>query len=87
MKALNEHAPRNYNLISREDVINEIEFIDEICTATKTKFSEVVKVMQLLEIRRKNDLYVANGDTFDEQIAAVGSLIEQLTSAVYEIKE
>lgn len=31
----------------------------------------------MLELQRKNNLYVANGDAFDEQLAGFGDLIKE----------
>ena len=46
----------------------------------KISTNEVIHAVEVLELRRKNDLYVANGDTFDEQMAGLGNLLQDLNN-------
>ena len=36
---------------------------------------DVIEAKKALEMERRNDLYVKNGDAFDEQIAGIGELL------------
>ncbi|CCQ64077.1 conserved hypothetical protein [Crocosphaera watsonii WH 0402] len=40
--------------------------------------SDVIAAKSALEQERSNNLYVKNGDTFDEQMAGFGELIQEL---------
>ena len=38
----------------------------------------VLAAVGVLELRRQNDLYVDNGEVFDEQIGGIGRLLQQI---------
>jgi len=67
----------------------DIEYIDHflgqaVKLAKKHKISvgDVMKAYKVAEAKRANDLYMANGDAFDEQIAGIGELIRSIDSNI-----
>lgn len=76
MGTLFNQSPRNYDRQESSKIIsNEIDMIKDISIKTGITVSEVIETCKMLEMRRKNNLYVHNGDAFDEQIAGIGELI------------
>lgn len=44
----------------------------------KISVADVIAAKHALEIERQNNLYVNNGDAFDEQMSGFGELIQEL---------
>jgi hypothetical protein len=78
MGTLFNQAPRNYDRKeSSKIILDEIDMIKDMSLKTGLTVSEVIETCKMLELRRKNNLYVMNGDAFDEQIAGIGELIKE----------
>jgi len=78
MGTLTEQTPRKYaRHESTKIILNEIDKIKAISLQTGLTVSEVINTCKMLEMRRKNNLYVMNGDAFDEQMAGIGKLFEE----------
>lgn len=58
------------------DLYEEIEELKHIAKQNNISYLEVLKTFEVLELRRKNDLFIANWDILDEQLAWFGQLIE-----------
>lgn len=75
---------------SRSVSMSEVDgfLADAVALAKKHSLtvSEVIAARDVLERRRQNDLYTANGDAFDEQMAGFGELLQQLTAAVESLR-
>jgi hypothetical protein len=81
MGTIFEQDPRNYKYTDGIDqIVNQTEYIDEVCHRTGWEKSEVIELCKMLEIRRKNNLYVANGDIFDEQMKGLAELFQEFIS-------
>ncbi|MDZ7817414.1 MAG: hypothetical protein U5K55_01860 [Aliarcobacter sp.] len=66
------------------------EFFDDVQTLTKSHKmtnQEIIEGLKVLELRRKNDLFVNNGDIYDEQIAGIGKELSKISSSLKEITE
>lgn len=50
-------------------------------------FDSVVALMHVLELRRANDLAVANGDAWDEQISGVAEELQRIAHAFEQLQE
>lgn len=85
MGTLINQPPRDYKTIDQHDVINEIKSIEEIADVTGFSVDQVIKVRSILEMKRRNSLYVANGDIFDEQIGGIGQLIEEFRRILIDL--
>ena len=84
MGTLTNQAPRNHRKVQLDEFLT-----DAVKLAEKHKIavSDVIAASQALEFRRRNDLYVDDGDAFDEQIGGIGALLQQLCSAVENFKK
>ena len=79
MGTLLNQGHRNYQHCDKiEDVISEIQALKDIQKKTGLTYDQVLETCKMLELRRKNTLYVENGDTFDEQMAGFGELLKEL---------
>jgi hypothetical protein len=47
----------------------------------------VISASRVLELKRQNELYVNNGDAFDEQIAGIGELLQKLSDAIDGLRQ
>ena len=45
-----------------------------------------MQAAKILEMKRKNDLYVNNGDAFDEQLAGFGEILKDLIIGLDDIR-
>ncbi|MCO5250721.1 MAG: hypothetical protein M9949_04780 [Candidatus Kapabacteria bacterium] len=83
MGTLFEQKPRNYHSCDKiEDVISEIEALKDIQKKTGLTYDQVLETCKMLELRRKNTLYVENGDTFDEQMGGFGELFKDFNERI-----
>ncbi|KAA3653417.1 MAG: hypothetical protein DWQ11_08800 [Proteobacteria bacterium] len=64
-------------------------FLQELVTLSKkhgVPVADVIAAANVLQLKRKNDLAVGNGDVFDEQMASLGEVIREVASALRDIK-
>lgn len=85
MGTLFNQEPRPFRIITTEDVISFIEDMQKISKKTKLEINEVIKVVEILELRRKNDLFIDDGDTFDEQMSGIGEIMNELVENLISI--
>ena len=57
-------------------VIWDIKEINDICKETGWTVENVLKLREIQEMERANNIYVANGDAHDEQMAGFGHLVK-----------
>jgi len=82
MGTLFKQSPRNgHYCYNEEAIIKEIDKLKRIAVKTDISYADAVKTVKVLELRRSNDLYLSNGDTFDEQIAGIGEILKDFTDA------
>jgi len=65
-------------------------FLDEVTQISKKynmEKKDVISSFKTLEIRRQNDLYLSNGDIYDEQIGGIGQEIKSISNALQEIAQ
>lgn len=82
MGTLHNQPVRSRCSIRWEDVRVFVQEVKEIAESEKVAVSEVIAAMDVMERPRQNDLYVNNGDVFDEQISGVGAALEGLAEAL-----
>jgi len=82
MGTLFEQKPRgSYSALSSEVLFD----VREIMRAEDISFDQALKLLEVAEIRRKNELFIADGDAWDEQAAEFGHIINDLNRNVCEI--
>ena len=80
MGTLFNQKTRSYYEIDDSDLLCDIDDINAICKETGWTVENVLKLKKIHQIKRANDLYVANGDAHDEQMAGFGELIKEFFS-------
>ena len=83
MGTLFNRKPRGYRDCDENKIREFIETVLKLSKEYKIPTNEVIHAVEVLELRRQNDLYVDNGDTFDEQMTGFGSLIQDLNSILH----
>jgi hypothetical protein len=86
MGTLMDQKPRVFLRVCEEDIIRFIENCNEIGRATGSSREQVFEAVRILEMRRKNDLYVNSGDVFDEQMAGFGELVTDLSEKLDAVR-
>jgi len=56
----------------------------DLSRGSKITVSEVIEAKKVLELERRNNLAKRNGDAFDEQMAGLGTLLQNLITAIEE---
>jgi hypothetical protein len=82
MGTLFNQRERNYRQVNDEVVENYVEWAVRIAKVHKVSVRDVLYARHMLEESRRNDLYVANGDAFDEQIGGIGELLLSLNCTI-----
>lgn len=86
MGTLQQQPARNYSKIDENRLETFIEEINEVAQKTGVSLETALKAREILEMERRNDLFVANGDIHDEQMSGFGDLLEDLTNAISELQ-
>jgi bifunctional DNase/RNase len=87
MSTLFDQAPREYLRISTEKVDEFLSDAIALAIKHKVEVANVVAAKHVLELERRNDLYAANGDAFDEQLAGFGDILKDIHDALNDIAE
>lgn len=87
MSTLFSQEPRKYHRISMGDIDNFLSDAKELALKLKIEVKDVIAAKHALELQRKNDLYAANGDAFDEQLSGFGDILKEIQVALYAIAE
>jgi hypothetical protein len=87
MGTLFDQKPRWW--LEVEDKLLESSLSTAIQLAKKYKVSpsDVIALIQALELRRRNNLFIHNGDAWDEQIGGLGEIFQRLTEAVEGLRD
>lgn len=86
MSTLFDQPNRNFYRVTSQEIDEFIASALELSKKHDISLSEVVATKAVLELERRNDLYAANGDAFDEQIAGIGEILQSLSSAIESLK-
>lgn len=76
---------RKQKEVTEETVMQLITEINDVARIKEIDFNTTLRVYELAEQRRKNDLYVANGDIHDEQLFAFGNILDNLKDAIQDL--
>lgn len=82
MGTLTSQEPRDYKEISLKALEHEIEEVLSLAKKHKIEAASVIEIKRVMEMRRKNDLYVFNGDVHDEQMKGIGELLESTNDSL-----
>lgn len=87
MGTLFKQSERNSFKVSKSDAENFLKEAIDLAKKHKVEVSDVIEIFKILELKRKNDLYHWNGDTFDEQMAGIGELLKEANGILRKIAE
>ena len=87
MGTLHSQPERDFKRVTQFDIEEKILRIQAVSKVTGISFDQALRVWELQEQIRRNDLFVANGDIWDEQIGGIGDAIERIGSALEVSKE
>jgi len=76
MGTIHNQPPRNFRHISKTEVNEFLNDVDYLTRTTGFKTDQILTAYHILELRRRNDLYVDHGDAFDEQLSGIAQIIE-----------
>ena len=79
MGTLGNQPERNFY---RGDLDSFLGGLKEIAAKYKVSIEAVIEAKKVLEMERRNDLYAANGDYFDEQMGGFGDRLSEIASAI-----
>lgn len=74
--------PRNFNTVDLEVLCDIANDLDALCIEAEIKMDTAIKIYELAELRRRNNLYVINGDIHDEQMAGFGEILNEMLNIV-----
>lgn len=79
--------PRKYNQIDGYDISELTEKIKIHSKENNFSIDQSLKVFEILELKRKNDLSVNNGDIMDENFYGFAEILENLVLAIEDLSE
>jgi len=82
MPTLFEQPARKSHSINYDDVLFLMREYERFSEEYEIPFEVFIRAYEMLEMRRKNDLYQNNGDAFDEQMSGFGELFESFNSKI-----
>jgi hypothetical protein len=74
MGTLQDQQPRNYYRVTGGEINLLISEVLNTAEKFDITFDQAFNIYNLAENRRRNDLFVANGDIWDEQICGIGDI-------------
>ncbi len=80
MGTLLDQPERNKMPTDLNTVQEFIADVNSICKKTGWSKDQVLKAFEMQERERRNNLYVANGNIFDEQMSGIGYLLKDLVT-------
>jgi hypothetical protein len=82
MGTLFNQAVRERHLVTPAEIDKSLSVAIDLAKKHDIDVTDVIAMMGILEERRRNDLYVADRDAFDEQIAGIGEILQNLVGVV-----
>ena len=76
MGTLFKQEPRNNYRV--DDLPRFLEEVVKLAKQHSIQVSDVIAAKHVLELERRNNLYHAHGDAFDEQVAGIGGLLKSI---------
>lgn len=86
MGTLHSQPNRDYKQVDGDHVGAEILLIKRIAKQTDVTFDQALRVFELMEHRRRNNLFVSNGDAWDEQISGIGKALDGIAESIESLK-
>lgn len=87
MGTLFQQPERKALYINQKEVKNLLDDALELSKNYKVPLETILKAYEIKEMERRNNLYKSNGDTFDEQMAGFGEILEKIAESLSNISE
>ena len=85
MGTLFNQPARELKRVTDEDLFNELVALNQLRIKTFTgSMQEIIATKHMLELQRRNELFVTNADILDEQLAGIGDLLVRLITLLEE---
>jgi len=86
MGTLYSQAERESYRVSDNDLDSFVGAAVKLARKHGVSVTDVIAAARVLEVERSNNLYVANGDAFDEQIAGIGEELQKISAAIESLQ-
>jgi hypothetical protein len=80
MGTLFSQSPRIYHEVDYKDLQSETEELLSLAKEYSITLDQAIAIRRVLEIRRTNQLYINDRDTWDEQIAGIGEILQRVAT-------
>jgi len=87
MGTLFDQPERDNCNVNRDQIEDLTEVAMELSKKLGVSVADVIAAARVCQLERANDLYVRNGDVFDEQMGGFGQLLQELIAEVRKLKE
>lgn len=87
MGTLFEQPPRNALYLSQHEIKTFMDDALALSAQYKVSLETILKVYEIKELERRNNLYKTNGDILDEQLAGFGVILEKISESLGTISE
>lgn len=78
MGTLFEQPNREHCFINEDNINDFFTEVKRVSEQFKMSKTDVIQGFKVLELCRRNELYLNNGDAFDEQMTGFGELFKEL---------
>jgi hypothetical protein len=85
MGTLFNQPSRQLHNVDEKSIVETIIKFKNIAEKYNVTFDQVIKIADIKEAERTNDLHVYSGDVHDEQMAGFGELIQQLDATLFKL--
>ncbi len=82
MGTLGNQPKRPHKKITPDHLEDFLNWLEEIAKKRGISLSDAIQAAKVLEMRRRNDLFVTHGDYLDEQAGGFGDIARELVDAI-----
>lgn len=86
MGTLFNQPERNHRRVTDSELDAFLSDAVKLAKKHSINVAEVIKAKEVLELERRNDLYVNNGDSFDEQMSGIGGILQEMVCAIEDLR-
>jgi hypothetical protein len=86
MGTLFDQDPRDYRRIDENYIDAFLGMAVKMSKKHNVTVADVIAAANVLELKRKNDLTVDNGNIFDEQMAGIGHILNDIDASIENLK-
>lgn len=76
---------REYAPVTKNTLLDLKDQLSEFAKEGNMSFKDAVSLYHAAELARANDLFVANGDIFDEQMAGMAKILDNMEESILSL--